>query len=79
MDGFWSGARTWRASTSSCRQAKTPLSTMKPTLMEFVRIYLKVEVRGIERAQTPRQFRHDALGIMRSPSHDFSVFAEVAA
>ena len=56
-----------------------PLSTMRPTLMGFVHVYLKAEVRRIERAQTPRQFRHNALGIMRSPSHDFSVFAEVAA
>ena len=56
-----------------------PVTTMKPTLMEFVRIYLKAEVHKIERAQTPRQFRHSALGIMRSPPRNFSVFAEVAA
>ena len=56
-----------------------PVSTMKPTLMEFVQIYLKAEVRRIESAQTPRQFRHNALGVMRGPSRDFSVFAEVAA
>ena len=56
-----------------------PVSTMKPTLMEFVQVYLKAEVRRIESVQTPRQFRHSALGIMPSPSRDFSVFAEVAA
>ena len=56
-----------------------PVSTMRLTLMEFVRIYLKAEVRGIERAQTPRQFRRNALGILPSPARDFAVFAEVAA
>ena len=56
-----------------------PFSAMKPTLLEFVRLYLKAEVRGIERAQTPRQFRHKALGILRSAPRDYSVFAEVAA
>ena len=56
-----------------------PVSTMKWTLMEFVRIYLKAEVHGIKRAQTPRQFRHNALGIMRSPPRAFSVFAQVTA
>ena len=56
-----------------------PMTAMKPTLTEFMRIYLKAEVRRIERAQTPRQFRHNALGIVRSPPRDYSVFAEVAA
>ena len=54
-----------------------PVSTMKPALMEFMHIYLKAEVHRIESAQTPRQFRHNALGIMRSPPRDFSVFAEM--
>ena len=55
-----------------------PVSTMKPTLMEFMSIYLKAEVRRIERAQTPRQFRRNALGVP-NPLRDFAVFAEVAA
>ena len=55
-----------------------PVSTMKPALMEFMHIYLKAKVRRIESAQTPRQFRHNALGILRSPPRDFSVFAEMA-
>ena len=34
-----------------------PVTTMKPTLMEFVRIYLKAEVRKIERAHRPKTCR----------------------
>ena len=56
-----------------------PMSAMEPTLMEFMSIYLKAEVRRIQRAETPRQFRHKALGVMRSAPRDYSVFAEVAA
>lgn len=56
-----------------------PLDAMKPTLMEFVHVYLKAEVRRIQRAETPRQFRHKALGILPRSPRDYSVFAEVAA
>ena len=61
-----------------------PLTAMKPTLMEFMSIYLKANVSKIERAQTPRQYRqHTTFGITRSPPRDYaviaSVFAEVAA
>ncbi|MCY4222832.1 MAG: hypothetical protein OXC25_01535 [Thiotrichales bacterium] len=55
-----------------------PMTAMKPTLMEFMQIYLKAEIRRIERAHTPRQFRRNALGIEHRPQDDFSVFAEVA-
>lgn len=57
-----------------------PLEAMEPTLMEFIHIYLKAEVRRIQRAVTPRQFRHQAaLGVMRRSPRDYSVFAEVAS
>jgi len=56
-----------------------PITAMKSTLMEFMSLYLKAEIRGIERAQTPRQFRRNALGIEYRAQEDFSVFAEVAA
>ena len=56
-----------------------PLDAMEPTLMEFIRVYLKAEVRRIQRTETPRQFRHKALGLKRSPPREYSVFAEVAA
>ena len=57
-----------------------PLTAMKPTLMEFMSIYLKANVSKIERAQTPRQYRQNRMfGIMRNPPRDYSVFAEVAA
>ena len=60
------------------------LTAMKPTLTEFMNIYLKANVSKIERTQTPRQYRqHTTFGIMRSPPRDdailASVFAEVHA
>lgn len=56
-----------------------PVTAMKPTLIEFVGIYLKAEVRKVERAQTPRQFRRNSLGVLPGPPRNYSVFAEVAA
>ena len=56
-----------------------PWTAMKPTLLEFMRLYLKAEVGEVECAQTPRQYRRQMLGVISRPSRDYSVFAEVAA
>ena len=61
------------------KPGEDPMTAMEPTLVEFMRIYLRAKVRRIRRAETPRQFRHKALGITRRPPRDYSVFAEVAA
>ena len=55
-----------------------PIEAMKPTLMKFLSLYLKAEVKEIASAQTPRQYRRRMLDIMPRPSRDYSVFAEVA-
>ena len=56
-----------------------PCAVMEPTLMQFLHLYLNAEIRKIQPAQTPRQFRREKLGISSGPSRDYSVFAEVAA
>lgn len=55
-----------------------PIAAMEPTLMEFIGLYLKAEIRKIEPTQTPRQFRRRMLDILPRPSRDYSVIAEVA-
>ena len=56
-----------------------PCVAMDSTLTQFLSIYLNAEIRKIQPAQTPRQFRRERLGIFPAPSRDYSVFAEVAA
>ena len=58
-----------------------PCAAMEPTLIQFLSLYLNAEVRKIQPAQTPRQFRRERLGILPAPtpSRDYAVFAEVAA
>ena len=56
-----------------------PIEAMTPTLIEFMGVYLNAKVCRIERAETPRQYRHKSFGIVQNPQHDYSLIAEVAA
>jgi len=56
-----------------------PVQVMTPTLMDFMDIYLNAKVRRIERAETPRQYRHKSLGLIQDSRHNYSLVAEVAA